>query len=96
MKEYIQSLPDGWTIYLWMLGAAVMLIGAAFALRWGFKNNQFDEDIKYLVFDDDDEDKMSEEDFKKSQKVQAAQEKERIEVLKKKAADRQAKQNEKG
>ena len=96
MKEYIQSLPDGWTIYLWMFAAAGILIGAAFALRWGFKNNQFDEDIKYVVFDDDDEDKMSEEDFKKSKEVQAAQEEERVEVLKKKAAARQAKRNEKG
>ena len=96
MKEYIQSLPDGWTIYLWMVAAAAILIGAAFALRWGFKNNQFDEDIKYVVFDDDDKDKMSEEEFKKSKQVQAAQEAERIEVLKKREADRQAKRNEKG
>ena len=49
MKEYMQSLPDGWTIYLWMVAAAGILIGAAFLLRWGFKNNQFDEDIKYVV-----------------------------------------------
>ncbi len=95
MKEYVQSLPDGWTIYLWMVAAAGILIGAAFLLRWGFKNNQFDEDIKYVVFDDDDRDKMSEEDFKKSQEVLAKQEKLREDVLKKRAEMKQAKNNEK-
>ena len=96
MKEYMQSLPDGWTIYLWMVAAAGILIGAAFLLRWGFKNNQFDEDIKYVVFDDDDVDKMSDEDFKKSKEVQAKQEKLREDVLRKRAEQKQEKQNEKG
>lgn len=95
MKEYIQSLPDGWTIYLWMVAAAGILIGAAFLLRWGFKNKQFDEDIKYVVFDEDDVDKMSEEEFKKSREVQQAQEKLREEVLKKRAEEKQARKNEK-
>ena len=95
MKEYIQSLPDGWTIYLWMVAAAGILIGAAFLLRWGFKNNQFDEDIKYVVFDDDDVDKMSDEDFKKSKEVQQKQENMRDEVLRKRAEQKQAKNNEK-
>ncbi len=95
MKEYIQSLPDGWTIYLWMVAAAGILIGAAFLLRWGFKNNQFDEDIKYVVFDDDDVDKMSDEEFKKSKDVQQKQENLREEVLRKRAELKQAKNNEK-
>jgi len=95
VKEYIQSLPDGWTIYLWMVAAAGILIGAAFLLRWGFKNNQFDEDIKYVVFDDDDVDKMSDEDFKKSKEVQQKQENMRDEVLRKRAEQKQAKNNEK-
>lgn len=77
-----------------MFGAAAILIGAAFGLRWGFKNNQFDEDIKYVVFDEDDKDKMSPEEFKKSQEVKAKQEEERKKVLKQKAAARQAKHNE--
>ena len=96
MKEYIQSLPDGWTIYLWMVAAAAILIGAAFLLRWGFKNNQFDEDIKYVVFDDDDADKMSDEEFKKSKEVQEQQEKLREDVLRKRAEQKQEKNNEKG
>jgi len=96
VKEYIQSLPDGWTIYLWMVAAAAILIGAAFLLRWGFKNNQFDEDIKYVVFDDDDVDKMSDEDFKKYKEVQEKQEKLREDVLRKRAEQKQEKNNEKG
>jgi len=96
VKEYIQSLPDGWTIYLWMVAAAAILIGAAFLLRWGFKNNQFDEDIKYVVFDDDDADKMSDEEFKKSKEVQEQQEKLREDVLRKRAEQKQEKNNEKG
>jgi len=95
VKEYIESLPDGWTIYLWMVAAAAILIAAAFLLRWGFKNNQFNEDIKYVVFDDDDKDKMSDEDFKKYQEVKISQEKEREEVLRKRAEMKQAKENEK-
>jgi len=78
-----------------MVAAAGILIGAAFLLRWGFKNNQFDEDIKYVVFDDDDVDKMSDEDFKKSKEVQQKQENLREEVLRKRAEQKQAKNNEK-
>jgi len=95
VKEYMQSLPDGWTIYLWMVAAAGILIGAAFLLRWGFKNNQFDEDIKYVVFDDDDVDKMSDEDFKKYKEVMKKQVKLREDVLRKRDAQKLEKQNEK-
>ncbi|PCI14801.1 MAG: hypothetical protein COB71_01725 [Thiotrichales bacterium] len=91
----MQSLPDGWTIYLWMVAAAGILIGAAFLLRWGFKNNQFDEDIKYVVFDDDDVDKMSDEDFKKYKEVMKKQVKLREDVLRKRDAQKLEKQNEK-
>jgi len=60
MKDFFASLPDGWTIYVWMIAAAGILIVAAFALRWALKNSQFDEDIKYVVFDENDKDKMEE------------------------------------
>jgi len=81
MKDYFASLPDGWTIYVWMIAAAGILIGAAFALRWALKNNQFDEDIKYVVFDEHDKDKMDPEEFKKSVEVNKQQEELRIEVI---------------
>lgn len=81
MSEYLQSLPDGWTIYIWMVAAAAILIGAAFFLRWAVKNFQFDEDIKYVVFDEQDKDKMDPEEYKKSVEVQKKQEVLRDEVL---------------
>lgn len=88
MTEYIQSLPDGWTIYVWMVAAAAILLGAAYFLRWAVNNFQFDEDIKYMVFDEHDEDNMDPAEFKKSMEVQKQQEALREEVLKKKAEAR--------
>jgi len=88
MTEYIQSLPDGWTIYVWMVAAAAILLGAAYFLRWAVNNFQFDEDIKYMVFDEHDEANMDPAEFKKSMEVQKQQEALREEVLKKKAEAR--------
>ena len=73
MGEYIENLPDGWTIYVWLVVAAGILILAAFMLRWAAKNEQFDEDIKYVVFDEDDKDKMSDEEFAKYQETMKEQ-----------------------
>jgi nitrogen fixation-related uncharacterized protein len=75
------ELQDGWTIYIWLLSGAAILIGVVFGIRWAARNEQFDEDIKYLVFDDGDKDKMSEEEFKKYQQVTTQQEKRRSEVI---------------
>jgi len=69
MTKFMQSLPDGWTIYLWLVAAAAMIIAAIFFIRWAYHHGQFDEDIKYLVFDEKDRDKMTPEDFAKSQEV---------------------------
>ena len=38
MSHYIQSLPDGWTIYVWIVVAAMILIASVFFLRWAAKN----------------------------------------------------------
>lgn len=84
MAEYLQSLPDGWSIYVWMVAGGLIIIAAIIGIRWAQKNEQFDEDIKYLVFDEDDKDKMSSEDFAKSQAVNKSQEKRRQEILKEK------------
>lgn len=88
MADYIESLPDGWTIYVWMIAAAAILIAAAFFLRWAVKNFQFDEDIKYVVFDERDKDKMDPEEYKKSVEVQKHQEELRDEVMKQRAEER--------
>jgi nitrogen fixation-related uncharacterized protein len=75
------ELQDGWTIYIWLISGAAILVAVVFGIRWAARNEQFDEDIKYLVFDDQDEDKMSPEEFAKYKEVNAAQEKRRKEVL---------------
>ena len=82
MTDFIENLPDGWTIYLWLVVAAGILIAAGFMLRWAAKNNQFDEDIKYVLFDSDDEDKMEPEEFEKYKDVMKDQYAEREEFVK--------------
>jgi len=84
MIEFVENLPDGWTIYLWLVVAAFILIAAGFMLRWAAKNNQFDEDIKYVIFDNDDQDKMEPEEYKKYQEVMKDQTEERKKFLKEK------------
>ncbi len=84
MAEFFQNLPDGWTIYLWLVVAAFILIGAGVALRWAAKNEQFDEDIKYVVFDEKDKDKMDPEEYEYMLKIQKEQEQKRRDVLREK------------
>ena len=85
MGEFFRNLPDGWTIYVWLVVAAGILIAAGFMLRWAAKNEQFDEDIKYVVFDEKDKDKMDPEEYEKSVQVQNEQVELRKEYLKNKA-----------
>ncbi|HCS13815.1 MAG: hypothetical protein COS82_08910 [Zetaproteobacteria bacterium CG06_land_8_20_14_3_00_59_53] len=80
------ELQDGWTIYIWLISGAAILVGVVFGIRWAARNEQFDEDIKYLVFDENDKDKMKPEEYQKSQSVNAQQEKRRAEVLAEKEA----------
>jgi nitrogen fixation-related uncharacterized protein len=63
------ELQDGWTIYIWLISGAMILVAVVFGIRWAAKNEQFDEDIKYLVFDENDVDKMSPEEFEKAKDV---------------------------
>ena len=77
----LDKLPDGWTIYVWLIAGGMIIMAAIYMIRWAKNNEQFDEDIKYLVFDENDKDKMTPEDFKKSQEVLKAQMKSREENL---------------
>ena len=70
---FFESLPDGWTIYVWLIAGALIIVAAIAWMRWGFKNEQFDEDIKYLVFTETDQDKMTPEEYRHSREVLAAQ-----------------------
>jgi len=83
--DFFKNLQDGWTIYLWLVAGVMIILASLYALRWAAKNDQFDEDIKYVVFDANDKDKMSPEEFEKAMKVNKDQEALREEYLKKEA-----------
>ena len=70
---FFESLPDGWTIYVWLVAGALIIIAAIGWMHWGFKNEQFDEDIKYLVFTESDKDKMTPAEYRHSREVLATQ-----------------------
>jgi hypothetical protein len=70
---FLESLGDGWSIYLWLVVGASIIVVSLFGIRWAWHNEQFDEDIKYLVFTESDEDKMSPDDYRHSREVLAAQ-----------------------
>ncbi len=87
--EFFNSLEDGWSIYLWLIAGAAIVLTAIYWVRWAAKNEQFDEDIKYVVFDEDDKDKMDPKEFEKAMRVNKEQEAARIVALEKEAARRQ-------
>jgi nitrogen fixation-related uncharacterized protein len=78
-------LVDGWTLYLWLVVGIAIIIAVIFGIRWAARNEQFDEDIKYVLFDDNDKEKMSAQEYAKSQHVIAEQISRRDEVLKEQA-----------
>lgn len=67
--DFLNSLDDGWTIYLWLVVGALIIITAVVMIRWAARNEQFDEDIKYVVFDENDKDKMTPAEFQKAKEV---------------------------
>lgn len=67
--EFFESLGDGWTIYLWLIVGGMIIAASIYWIRWASKHEQFDEDIKYLVFDENDQEKMSPEEYAKSRTV---------------------------
>jgi len=70
---FVESLGDGWSIYLWLVAGALIIVVSLYGIRWAWRNEQFDEDIKYLVFTESDQDKMTPDDYRHSRKVLAAQ-----------------------
>ena len=71
--HYLDTLGDGWSIYLWLVVGASIIGISVYGIRWAWRNEQFDEDIKYLVFTESDEDKMLPEEYRHSREVLAAQ-----------------------
>ena len=90
MADFFNSLEDGWTIYLWLVAGAMIVMAAVYAVRWAAKNDQFDEDIKYVVFDENDRDKMTPEEFKKAMEVNKEQEALREEYLEREYLEKEA------
>lgn len=83
LNSFINSLGDGWTIYLWLVAGGLIILASIIGIRWAAKNEQFDEDIKYLVFtEESDKERMSPEEYAKAREVLAAQEKSRERFLK--------------
>ncbi len=91
MEAYLQGLDDGWTLYVWLVVGFLIIVAVIYWIRWGMKNEQFDEDIKYLIFDEGDKDKMSPQDYAKSREVMAKQMQDRERVLKRQAEEKQQK-----
>ena len=73
MANFFETLPDGWTIYLWLIIGAMIIVAVLYWIRWGVKNEQFDEDIKYVIFDEKDQEKMTPDEFAKSRAVMHSQ-----------------------
>ena len=69
MANFIETLPDGWTIYLWLIIGAMIIVAVLYWIRWGAKNEQFNEDIKYVIFDEKDREKMTPAEYAKSREV---------------------------
>lgn len=90
--NFLGTLSDGWTIYLWLVAGGMIIIASIYWMLWGLKNEQFDEDIKYLVFSEEDKDKMSPEEYAKSREVLQKQMKSRELHLEQ---ERQARANKK-
>jgi hypothetical protein len=86
IAQFFNNLGDGWTIYLWLVAGGLIILASIFGIRWAARNEQFDEDIKYLVFtEDSDKERMSAEEYKKSREVIAAQEQSRERKLREQA-----------
>ncbi|MCG6933575.1 MAG: hypothetical protein LJE57_08040 [Gallionella sp.] len=69
MAHFFETLPDGWSIYLWLIIGAMIILAVLYWIRWGAQNEQFDEDIKYVIFDEKDQGKMAPEEYTKSRAV---------------------------
>ncbi len=50
------ELPTLWVPYVWVISAIILLLGVVIAISWGFRHDQFNEDIKYQMFDNLDDD----------------------------------------
>jgi nitrogen fixation-related uncharacterized protein len=50
------SIPEGAVVYIWVIWGLIILVVAAFAAFWAYRSGQFDENIKYQLFTEPDDD----------------------------------------
>ena len=81
INGFLESLGDGWSIYLWLVAGGLIIIACIYWIIWAKKHEQFDEDIKYVIFQEEDIDKMTKDDYQKSRQVIKEQVARRDEVL---------------
>jgi nitrogen fixation-related uncharacterized protein len=86
--DFLDSLGDGWSIYLWLVVGAMIIVASIYGIIWARRNEQFDEDIKYLVFTETDQDVMTPEEYRHSREVLATQMASRDRHLRQKAEQR--------
>jgi len=89
IDQYLNNLGEGWTIYIWIVSGVAIVIAAIIGIIWASKNRQFDEDIKYLVFNEGDKERMDPKEYKKSREVLKEQMKLRDDFLEKEHRERQ-------
>jgi len=77
------DLPTLWVPYVWVISAVILLAGVVIAVLWGFRHGQFDEKIKYQMFDELDDDMyldQSEQELAMRQKRMAREARQRKEA----------------
>jgi len=89
IDQYLNQLGEGWTIYIWIISGVAIVIAAIVGIIWASRNRQFDENIKYLVFNERDKDRMDPKEYDKSREVLKDQMKQRDEVLEQRYLERQ-------
>ena len=74
------DIPPNFVVYMW-LGFGVLIISAlAVAFRWAIKSNQFDEDTKYQMFSEEDDDRFLRAHFEHEAKKEAEADKKKKEA----------------
>ncbi|MHB1285833.1 MAG: cbb3-type cytochrome oxidase assembly protein [Leptospirales bacterium] len=51
------KLPEGIVAYLWTATGLVSLVIIVIGIYWAYKNGQFDENIKYVIFQEEDDER---------------------------------------
>ena len=63
------KLPEGIVAYLWTATGLVSLVIIVIGIYWAYKNGQFDENIKYIVFQEEDDERRHHIDEMKEQEA---------------------------